>query len=362
MIAAAALLAAPAAQAEQVVQITVTQTGCEPAQVALTEGPVVFDIQNNSARALEWEILSGVMIVAERENILPGFHQSLKADLAAGDYAMTCGLLSNPQGAIRVADTNAAPAPMDPMALVGPVADYKAYVQAGTDELVSRTTEFVDAIHAQDLARAKALFAYAREPYERIEPVAELFADLDASMDSREDDWETGVKDPGFTGFHRIEYALFAENTTDGLQDLATRLLEDTKTLQARIRDLPVPARTVISGAGALIDEVAATKISGEEDRYSHTDLSDFQANMDGARKIISLLQAELTARDPAYLARIAAHFDAVDAILASYRDDTFQFKPYSDLTDADRRVLQGRITALAEDLGQLPGVLGLAI
>lgn len=344
------------------VQITVTQSGCEPSVVQVGEGTVVFDIQNNSARALEWEILSGVMIVAERENILPGFHQSLKVDLAPGDYAMTCGLLSNPQGMIHVADTDRAPAPIDPLALVGPVADYKAYVQAGADELVARTTEFVAAINAHDLDRAQALFAYAREPYERIEPVAELFADLDASLDSREDDWETGVKDPGFTGFHRIEYALFAQNTTDGLQDLTARLLADTQTLQSRIRDLPVPARTVISGAGALIDEVAATKISGEEDRYSGTDLSDFQANMDGARTIVTLLGAELTARDPAYVARISGHFDAVDAILHGYRHGASGFRPYSDLNDADRRVLQGRITALAEDLAQLPGLLGVEL
>ena len=47
--------------------------------------------------------------------------------------------------------------------------------------------------------------APSRVPWERIEPIAELFADLDPKIDAREDDFQAGVDDPEFTGYHRIE-------------------------------------------------------------------------------------------------------------------------------------------------------------
>src|SRR5690606_29093303 len=127
--------------------------------------------------------------------------------------------------------------------------------------------------------------------YEKIEPIAELFADLDASIDSRADDHEKGEKSDDFTGFHRLEYGLFAQNTTEGLGEYADKLYADVLELQKRVEDLTVPPEKVVGGAAALLEEVAATKISGEEDRYSHTDLWDFQANVDGAQKIVELFK-----------------------------------------------------------------------
>ena len=92
------------------------------------------------------------------------------------------------------------------MALVQPIADYKLYVAALVAELVTETRAFTAAVKAGDVAKAKALFAPTRIHYEKIEPIAELFSDLDVSIDSRADDHEQAEKDPGFTGFHRIEY------------------------------------------------------------------------------------------------------------------------------------------------------------
>lgn len=90
-----------ALQAAEPVAIAITRTGCEPAAVTVPSGRTVFRIKNDSQRSVEWEILKGVMVVEERENILPGFVQNLTATLDAGDYLMTCGLLSNPKGTLK---------------------------------------------------------------------------------------------------------------------------------------------------------------------------------------------------------------------------------------------------------------------
>lgn len=286
--------AAMAADIPQV-KITVTDKQCEPMAVTVSTGKTQFIIQNNSQKALEWEILKGVMVVEERENIAPGFSQKLTATLEAGEYEMTCGLLSNPKGKLTVKGGSAAAnGKADVMQLAGPVTDYKAYVTKEVAELVAGTKAFTDAVKAGDLEKAKALYAPTRSHYERIEPIAELFSDLDSSIDAREDDYEKKAADPKFTGWHRLEKALFGDASTKGMNEYADKLNSDTLELQKRVSELAFAPGKVVGGAASLIEEVAASKISGEEDRYSRTDLSDFQANVDGAQKIVDLLRCWL--------------------------------------------------------------------
>jgi iron uptake system component EfeO len=351
---------AAAQDASQPVSVIITDKGCEPNTLSVPAGKTTFRIKNQSRRAVEWEILDGVMVVEERENIIPGFVQSLTANLKAGQYQMTCGLLTNPKGVLTVAAAaTTTPAPGVPD-LVGPLAEYKVYVGREVGDLVAQTRRFAEAVTAGRLEEARNLYAPTRQHYERIEPVAELFSDLDKSMDARADDFEMKENDPAFVGFHRIEKALFADKTTAGMQPLADRLVQDTQDLQNRLGGLTIPPSKMVGGAADLIEEVAATKISGEEDRYSGTDLWDFQANVDGAQKIFGLLQPLIAKRNPELEARIQANFAKVDTLLARYRATEGQFQNYDKLSQPDRNALKGRITALAEDLSQLRGTLAL--
>ncbi|WP_168195830.1 iron uptake system protein EfeO [Nissabacter sp. SGAir0207] len=340
------------------VNVTVTDKQCEPMQLTVPAGKTQFIVRNASQKALEWEILQGVMVVEERENIAPGFTQKMTATLEPGEYDMTCGLLSNPKGKLTVT-AGAAAAKPDAAALIGPLAEYKVYVMGEVGQLVIQTQAFTEAVKRGDLAQARALYAPTRQHYERIEPIAELFSDLDGSIDAREDDFEQKAADPAFTGFHRLEKILFGDNTTQGGAPFADRLLADTRALQTRISELTFPPSKVVGGAAGLVEEIAASKISGEEDRYSRTDLWDFQANIDGAQKIVNLLRPLLVKADPALLAKIDGNFAKVDGLLAKYRTAN-GFASYEKLTDADRNAMKGPITALAEDLSTLRGVLGL--
>lgn len=259
--------------------------------------------------------------------------------------------------AVLIGTAHAATSPLD---LVGPVSDYKIYVGKEVDQLVADTQKFIEAIKAGELDKAKSLYGPARVSYERIEPLAELFSDLDGAIDSRADDHEQKEKDPGFTGFHRIEYGLFSVGSTKDAEAFADKLVTDVKDLQARIAGLSVEPKIMVGGAAGLIEEVAASKITGEEDRYSGTDLYDFQANVDGAKKIVELLDPLLSKEDAALSQNIAGNFAAVDTVLAKYRTSDGGFENYSKLTPEDRLALQGPVTQLAEDLATLTGTLGL--
>ncbi|AIS17609.1 iron uptake system protein EfeO [Pseudomonas rhizosphaerae] len=265
---------------------------------------------------------------------------------------LTLGLLNAPLSAFA--------ATQSPLDLVGPVSDYKIYVTEKVDQLAVETARFTDAIKKGDLATAKKLYAPTRVHYEAIEPIAELFSDLDASIDSRVDDHEAGVKAEDFTGFHRLEYSLYSENTTKGLDALADGLLKDVKDLQNRIAELTFPPEKVVGGAAALLEEVAATKVSGEEDRYSHTDLYDFQGNIDGAKKIVDLFRPQIEGQDKAFAAKVDKNFATVDKILAKYRTKDGGFETYDKVKENDRKALIGPVNTLAEDLSTLRGKLGL--
>jgi len=265
---------------------------------------------------------------------------------------LTLGLLNAPLSAFA--------ATQSPLDLVGPVSDYKIYVTEKVDQLAVETAKFTDAIKKGDLATAKKLYAPTRVHYEAIEPIAELFSDLDASIDSRVDDHEAGVKAEDFTGFHRLEYSLYSENTTKGLDALADGLLKDVKDLQTRIAELTFPPEKVVGGAAALLEEVAATKVSGEEDRYSHTDLYDFQGNIDGAKKIVDLFRPQIESQDKAFAAKVDKNFATVDKILAKYKTQDGGFETYDKVKENDRKALIGPVNTLAEDLSTLRGKLGL--
>lgn len=341
--------------------ITITNKGCEPNQVSVKPGYNSFVITNKSSQPLEWEILQGVKVIEERENIAPNFVQKLKANLDAGEYQMACGLRSNPLGKLTVAGSSGTQAAKpDTGKLVGAIAEYKVYVTNEIDQMVPKTKAFTDAVIAGNVEKAKKLYAPAHVHWERSEPIAELFSDLDKSMDSRADDFEKKEADPQFTGFHRLELALFQNNTTKDMKPVAEKLMQDTLTLQKRIKELTIEPKNMVGGAAELIEEVAKTKISGEEDRYSHTDLWDFNSNIEGSQKIVALLHPLVEKANPDLVKRVDDNFAKVNSSLAKYKSADGGFVTYDKITDADKKDMKASITALAEDLSQLRGTLSV--
>ena len=238
------------------------------------------------------------------------------------------------------------------------VVDYQAYVRSEVDQLLIDTKVFTDAVRAGDLEAAKAAYAPSRVHWETIEPIAGLVEEIDGAVDARVDDFAS-VTDPAWTGWHRLEYLLFDQGTTEGAAAFADQLDADLATLKTEIQTLEIPPGAVAIGAAELIEEVSEGKITGEEDRYSGTDLWDFAANVDGADRVVKSLAPALALRDPELLRAVDAGIAEIRAGLEPYRDGA-GWKPYSSLTDADRQRLSAQLGALAEQLAAIPGVLEL--
>jgi iron uptake system component EfeO len=252
-------------------------------------------------------------------------------------------------GGAAVAETGAD----DPL-LKSATQSYRSYVESKSAILVDRTEKFVAAIKAGDVAGAKKQFAGARAPYETIEPVAESFGNLDPEIDARVNDVEKGTP---WTGFHKIEQGLWVKNSTKGLEPIADKLLADVKRLQTKTKGLTYQPEELANGANGLLDEVSASKITGEEDRYSHTDLSDFEANVEGSESAFGLLAPALRKANPELATTIAARFDAVNAELATLKQGG-EFPSYDTIDKAQRRKLSQLVNALAEPLSQVASKL----
>jgi len=230
------------------------------------------------------------------------------------------------------------------------IAEYRKYLEENTDELIAATEPFVAAVIAGDVAQAKALYAPARIPYERIKPVAESFGTLDPRIDAREND----VPASEFEGFHRIEKALWVAGTTAGMAPVAEQLLADVEELRRKVRTVELQAVQIANGANELLGEVSASKITGEEERYSHTDLVDFEANVEGAEAAFEAVEPLLSEKDPKLAKEIEASFEDVYAALEPYRRGD-GFVSYTELSKADTRKLAQEIDALAEELSRVP-------
>jgi iron uptake system component EfeO len=328
-----------------------TDAGCEPHDAKAPAGPINFEIENaGTSKVTEMEIMDGETILGEKENLSDGLSGSFALTLEKGEYVIYCPGGDDERGTLIVSGELKADNSPEVEAAV---AQYRAYIEKNTDELVAETAPFVAAVIAGDVARAKALYPAARIPYERIEPVAESFGSLDPRIDAREND----VAPSEWSGFHVIEKALWEEGTAKGMAPVAEQLEADVKELAKKVETVELQAVQIANGANELLGEVSASKITGEEERYSHIDLVDFEANVEGSEAAFEAVEPLLSATDPDLAKEIEADFKAVYAALEPYRRGD-GFVSYEELTKADTRKLAQSIDTLAEKLSQVPAVI----
>src|SRR4249920_221316 len=229
-----------------------TDAGCEPHSAEAPTGPIFFEAENAGTTVVtEIEVMEGDTILGERENLSDGLSGNFTLALDPGEYTIYCPGGEQERGVLKVTGKNTATAsPAEEKA----VAHYRSYLEENTTALIAATKPFVAAVVAGDVAEAKALYAPARVPYERIEPVAESFGDLDPRIDAREND----VPASEFEGFHRIEKALWEEGATDGMAPVAKQLLADVEELAAKVRTVELQAAQIANGANELLGEVSA--------------------------------------------------------------------------------------------------------
>ncbi|MFE5947449.1 iron uptake system protein EfeO [Streptomyces sp. NPDC056480] len=342
------------------ITVVAKDDSCEVSKKEFPAGHVQLSVENRGSKVTEVYVLyPDDRIVTERENIGPGTKASLTAEIKAGDYEIACkpGMVGDGIRQQVKATGGAAGVKRSPE-MDAAVAAYRQYVQAQADATLPKVKVFTDAVRAGDIEAAKKAYAESRIGWERTEPVAESFGDIDPKVDVREDGLEAG-QDPAedWTGWHRLEKALWQDKKIgEREKQLADLLDKDLADWVKRVGKAEITPTSMANGAKELLDEVATGKVTGEEERYSRTDLVDFKANVEGAQKSFDLLKPVATKNDPKLVAELDKQFAALNTLLDKYRTDKsgYVFTSYDKVGKAERKELSDGVNALAEPLSKL--------
>ncbi|UYM03861.1 iron uptake system protein EfeO [Solicola gregarius] len=344
------------------IDVTASDDSCSLSRTDLDAGPNTFNVTNDGSRVTEFYVYAeGDRIMGEVENIGPGLSRKLVVDLPADGYEGACkpGMVGD--GIRADIDVSGEPAKdlSDSAELKQAADSYERYVQSQTGALVEKTDDFVAAVKAGDVDKAKALFPVARTYWERIEPVAEKFGDLDPAVDEREPDVEPGSE---FTGYHRIEKQLWVAGDTKGMGPIADQLQTDIDEIVRLAAESPLTALELAQGSKNLLDEVATGKITGEEDEFSHTDLWDFKANIEGSKAAIAAIRPVLEEQDPDLVALLDERTAALETELNQYQNADGTWKSYDELSKAQIKRLSDAVAAVSEPISQVAGVVSESV
>jgi len=343
----------PDAKGSGAVQVTASDSACKVSKTSFPAGHVKLAVENKGSKVTEVYVYApGDRIVTERENIGPGTKAVINAEVKTGAYEIACkpGMKGHGIRQKVSATGKGAAAERDPR-LDKAVAAYRAYAQKQADETLPKAQAFADAVKKDDLEAAKKAYAPSRIGWERTEPVAESFGDIDPKVDVREDGLEKGQK---WTGWHRLEKSLWqTKKITKADHDLADQLIKDLKDWQKRVGTAEITPTGMANGAKELLDEVQTGKVTGEEERYSHTDLVDFKANVEGAQTSYQLLKPVAGKNDPALAKDLDKQFATVEKLLDQYREGD-GFVSYDTVSEGKRKELSDAVNALAEPLSKL--------
>lgn len=344
--------AAPTGAVNETVGLTATDTTCVAEKTDLPAGVIKFAIKNQGSQVTEVYVYrADKSVVSERNNIQAGGAAELVVELPAGAYQLACKPGQKGDGIRQDVKVSGELAKQADPRVTRAVDDYRAYIDTQVGDTITKTEKFVAAIKKGDVKKAKDLYAPSRYGWESIEPVAEAFGDIDPKVDLREADLEEGQK---WTGWHRLEKALWKSPDSLGKEKkYGDQLLKDLADLKARLASAQIDAASMANGAKELLDEVATGKITGEEEAFSHTDLWDFAANVEGAKKVYELLTPILQEKNPALVTTLDTEFADLDKLLKAQADGD-GWVTYDKLSKEQIKELADGVNALAEPLSGL--------
>lgn len=370
--------AAPNAQS---IAVSASDDDCAVETATATSGTITFTVKNEGTKVNEFYVLGSnkLTIVGEVENIAPGASRDLTVQVGPGEYFTSCkpGMIGAGvgQAAFSVSGDALKTTPEEDAV----IAQYIGYVKTQAEELVPKVEEFVAAYKAGNDDEARRLFGTVRINYERIEPTAEQFGDLDPKIDYR----KPGALEEGipFTGFHRIEQDLWLDEaiknystpekahypkddlvplTPEQRAEIGDQLVADVTELKNKVAsaDFELTLADITEGAKGLLDEVAAPdgKLPGEENEFAHTDLYDFTANVEGAQVAFDTVRGLLEAtKDGKKLATsLDKRFADMFALLAKYGSLEQGFVSYDTVDETKRNELAATLTALSDEMAKL--------
>lgn len=342
-------------------RVTVSRSHCGEGWTDPRAGEQTFQLYNSGSTSAEVSLVDPATgaVYGEVEGLAPGTTRPLRVTVGGGDYAFRCavdgdGLVTGPR--VHVAGggpDGPAVVPVSTADLLAPVRQYQAYVAAGLDEVVARISALQAAVHSGDLAAARAAWLPAHLAYQRLGAAYGAFGDAADRIDGRPDGLPGGVRDPGFTGFHRVEYGLWHGEDAAGLGAAVDALAADVAALRADFSQQQVDPSDLGRRAHEILEDTQRFELTGIADEGSGTSLATASANLAGTREVLTVLRPVLLPRYPA-LSDVDVWADRLGARLATAQRPAGGWTPLDQLPTDQRERINGAVGQLLELLAPI--------
>lgn len=341
--------------------VEVAPSGCGRGWTHPASGRQVFDLRNNSSTAAEVYLTdprTGT-VYGEIEGLAPGTVRPMPVTLGNGSYAFKClpddaDAVTGPTVRITGTDVKSGPAavPVSQQDLIPPTLAYQKWIQARMVELAQKTDALRAAVDRGDLASARAAWLPAHLVYERMGAAYGTFGYADKAINGTTAGLPGTVHDPGFAGFHRLEYGLWHGESAAGLRGPADRLAKAVHALRDSWPTQRMDPADIGLRAHEILENTVRFELTGRTDYGSGTNLATARANLDGTRVLLGYLHPLLKTRDTG-LAGLDSWMDRTQHSLDAFDHDG-HWTPLGRLTRAQREKVNADVGELVERLADV--------
>jgi len=370
VIAAAVITALPAAPAGAPA-VTVTSSSCAGDFKAAKAGSQTFTVHNSTGQAGEIRLVNSVGAIAgEIETLGPATSSTLTATLGGGSYSFLCLMgrqapRSSAPVQVTAARTENGPAgptavkPVTVADLTPPNDQYEKYAAGRLSALAGEITKLRAALGRGDLGTAKRIYVTAQLQWESVGASYDSFGDLGTAVDGLPEGLRGGVRDPAFTGLHRLEYGLWHGQSAGQLEAAAATLASDVARVRANLAsdDLAgdptnLPIRIHEIGEDALRDHLSGMDDEGSGSAYAMTD-----ADLKTTRVLLGYVAPLLEARSPGLVKTLNGQMDGLAAALDAAKANG-KWRSLDDTPLTARQDVTGALGSLLETLSSVPTLL----
>ena len=370
VLAAATVIAVlPPASSSASTEVTVSRTGCADDWTSAGPGTQTFTVRNESGRVAEINLDDAAgAVVAEIETLGPATAADMTATLGRGSYTFTCyisgqaALSSDPvqvTGSAGTARTPAAVKPATVAELTGPNRAYQAYAARQLAALTRALARIDSDLQHGNLGAARRDWLAAQLDWERVGASYDSFGDAGVAVDGLPSGLPLGVRDPGFTGLHRLEYGLWHGEGRSSLRKVVARLEGAVTAVRQSLTtaDLAGDPTNLPLRVHEILEDALRDHLSGLDDLGGGAAYPVTYADLQVTRAVLADLAAPLGARAARLLSAARAQLDALQRALLAARDGG-EWRPLAATPLAARQRVNAALGALLQTLSSVPDLL----
>jgi high-affinity iron transporter len=349
--------------------ITVSGYNCAPGWTLPPSGQHQLTVVNSGSSVVDVTLVgaSNSLVFGEIDAMGPGVTRTLTVVIPPGRYRIRCSYSENASilsSAVTVTGPPVSGAhpylPVTYNQMAPAVTAYRNSVSVGLVTLAAATDQLHSLAQSGSGAATKAAWLVAHLDYERLGAAYGAFGNFADEIDGRPNGLPLGVDDPGWTGFLRLEYALWHDQPQPIVATVADTLDQDVHGLVAAFPDQTIEANDLSLRTHEILENTLQFQLTGQSDQGGHTTLATALANVSGTQLTLGAIAPVLAPRDPALLASATTDLHRLASLLATYRHPDGTWAPLQSLSRSQRQILDAAMGTYLETVSPVPDILEL--